>query len=188
MLATEKVRQVGELIAMCVGRTRAEAEDIAAECRGRFRGAAGRPRHAQARARRARRSCTSIGATTSFLETLVDVEYRGGARRADQGHARDFAPRGNAWRRSKAAAWSPIGTAAWTSSSSTPARQMPHIVRTGLAECLGLDARAGPRHLAGCRRRVRLQGHSAAGGCLPRRGSRCAAAIRCAGSRTGAST
>src|SRR5205085_2059916 len=30
VLATGKVRQVGELIAMCLGRTRAEAEDIAA--------------------------------------------------------------------------------------------------------------------------------------------------------------
>ena len=30
VLASQKVRQVGELIAMCVGRTRAEAEDIAA--------------------------------------------------------------------------------------------------------------------------------------------------------------
>ena len=30
VLATGKVRQVGELVAMCVGRSRAEAEDIAA--------------------------------------------------------------------------------------------------------------------------------------------------------------
>jgi carbon-monoxide dehydrogenase large subunit len=30
VLAVEKVRQVGELVAMCVGRTRAEADDIAA--------------------------------------------------------------------------------------------------------------------------------------------------------------
>src|SRR3954462_1070003 len=30
VLAIEKVRQVGELVAMCIGRTRAEAEDIAA--------------------------------------------------------------------------------------------------------------------------------------------------------------
>src|SRR5258707_11796620 len=30
VLATDKVRQVGEPVAMCVGRTRAEAEDIAA--------------------------------------------------------------------------------------------------------------------------------------------------------------
>src|SRR3954449_2213634 len=30
VLATDKVRQVGELVAMCVARTRAEAEDIAA--------------------------------------------------------------------------------------------------------------------------------------------------------------
>src|ERR1700729_1368297 len=30
VLANRKVRQVGELIAMCIGRTRAEAEDVAA--------------------------------------------------------------------------------------------------------------------------------------------------------------
>ncbi|MDH8318911.1 hypothetical protein QIG98_27925, partial [Klebsiella pneumoniae] len=29
LLAHEKVRQVGELVAMCIGSTRAEAEDIA---------------------------------------------------------------------------------------------------------------------------------------------------------------
>ena len=66
VLATGKVRQVGELVAMCVAPTRAEAEDIAAAVDARSRGAAGRPRHAARRASRARRWCTSTGATTSF--------------------------------------------------------------------------------------------------------------------------
>ena len=49
VLATGKVRQVGELVAMCVAATRAEAEDIAASVDARYRGTSGRARHAAAR-------------------------------------------------------------------------------------------------------------------------------------------
>ena len=42
VLATGKVRQVGELVAMCVAPTRAEAEDIAAAVDARSRGASRR--------------------------------------------------------------------------------------------------------------------------------------------------
>ena len=42
VLATGKVRHVGELVAMCVAPTRAEAEDIAATVDARSRGVAGR--------------------------------------------------------------------------------------------------------------------------------------------------
>ena len=65
VLATGKVRQVGELVAMCVAPTRAEAEDIAAAVDAGPRGTAGGARHAGRRASPARRWCTSIGATTS---------------------------------------------------------------------------------------------------------------------------
>ena len=67
------------------------------------------------------------------------------------------------------------------------ASQMPHIVRTGLAECLGLEEG-----------RVRIVSPDVGGGfgykgiLLPRKsasaGSRFAAAMPFAGSRTGAST
>ena len=43
ILATDKVRHVGEPIAMCVAATRAEAEDMAARISFRHRGIAGRP-------------------------------------------------------------------------------------------------------------------------------------------------
>ena len=46
-LVTDKIRHVGELIAMCVADTRAEAEDIAAAGRRRIRRTAGGRRHAQ---------------------------------------------------------------------------------------------------------------------------------------------
>ena len=46
--------------------------------------------------------------------------------------------------------------------------QMPHIVRTGLSECLGLDEGPGARDCARRRRRLRLQGHPARRGDLPR--------------------
>ncbi len=45
-----------------------------------------------------------------------------------------------------------------------------------------------PRRRARCRRRLRLQGHAAAGGGLRRVRSRAASAMPCAGSRTGASS
>ena len=66
--------------------------------------------------------------------------------------------------------------------------QMPHIVRTGLAECLGLDADAGAHRLAGCRRRLRLQGHPAARGSLPRLAGDALRPSGALDSRTGAST
>ena len=46
VLASQKVRQVGELIAMCVGRTRAEAEDVAASVEVDLEELPGRARHA----------------------------------------------------------------------------------------------------------------------------------------------
>ena len=60
--------------------------------------------------------------------------------------------------------------------------QMPHVVRTGLAECLGLD-----------HGRIRVVAPDVGGGfgyrasCCRRRWSPAGSAIRCAGSRTGAS-
>ena len=42
--------------------------------------------------------------------------------------------------------------------------QIPHIMRVGLAEMLGLQHASGPGDLARCRRRVRRQGADDAGG------------------------
>lgn len=65
ILAFEKVRQVGELIAMCVADTRAEAEDIAAAVEVDFEELPAVHDMLLAR-RRDWRFSTSIGETTSF--------------------------------------------------------------------------------------------------------------------------
>ena len=39
--------------------------------------------------------------------------------------------------------------------------QVPHVVRVGLAQFLGIDQGTGARHLARRGRRLRLQGHRA---------------------------
>ena len=74
-----------------------------------------------------------------------------------------------------------------SSSSSTPPRRCRTSSAPALPDASASIERQDPRHLARCRRRLRLQGHPAARGSLPRAGSRCAAAIRCAGSRIAAS-
>ena len=85
-------------------------------------------------------SCTSIGATMSSSTTAIDVDIAAVRRRADRGHARNLRPRASAWRRSRArGVRRRHATTAPTSSCSITATQMPHIIRTGLAECLGLE-------------------------------------------------
>jgi len=136
-LADGKVRHVGELVAMCIGATRAEAEDIAqtvtldlaplpavhdmlAACDA---GAALVHEH---------------WADNVFLETLVDV----GIERALDAPikvAREI--------RTARQCMAPIEgrgvVAFWDARLEQltlySACQMPHIVRTGLSECLGLD-------------------------------------------------
>ena len=102
VLAADKVRQVGELVAMCVARparrprisprsSTLELEELPAI-------------HDMLKARkRIPRWSTSTGATTFFSKPSGRYKYREGMRRADQGHPRDLAPRGSAWRRSRAA-------------------------------------------------------------------------------------
>ena len=88
VLASHKMRQVGELIAMCAAPTRARlrisrraSRSISKSCRPCTT--------CWRRACRTRRSCMSTGATTRFLR-VCRHQHRSGPRRADQGHARDF--------------------------------------------------------------------------------------------------
>ncbi len=164
VLATDKVRHVGEPVAVCVAATRAEAEDLAAAVDGRLRRTARRRRHARRARSPARRWCTSTGATTSSSKPCVEADLPRSAPTRRSSCAAACAPRGNACRRWRAAASLPSGTAGSSSSCSTAATQMPHIVRTGLAECLGPRRGPRPRRRARCRRRLRLQGHAARGG------------------------
>ena len=113
-----------------------------------------------------------------FLESLVDDDLdfeaaRQGSRSRSRGSC---APHARPWRRSRAAAWCASGTRGSGSSMMHSATQMPHIIRAGLAECLGIDAGRDPRGRARRRRRLRLQGHPAARGGRARLAARDASA------------
>ena len=136
----------------------------------------------------ARRSCTRTGATTSSsrrlsttisrrpLDAPISVTRDDPHRAAVHVAAR------------RAAACCANGTSGSGSSRCTARRRCRTSTATGLSECLGLDQGHDPRHRARRRRRLRLQGHPARRGGLPRWLARCAAAARCAGSRTAASS
>ena len=136
-LASGKVRHVGELVAMCVAATRADAEDVAASVRldldelpavsdmlaGREAGAP---------------LLHEPWGDNVFLETHVEV---------DIAKALDAPIKVTREIRTARQCMSPIEgrgvVAHWDSRHEQlvvyTAAQMPHIVRTGLSECLGLD-------------------------------------------------
>ena len=136
-LATDKVRHVGELVAMCIGATRAEAEDVAQSVtldlaelpavhdmlEARTTGAALVHEH---------------WADNVFLETFVDI---------DISKAFDAPIKVSREIRTSRQCMAPIEgrgvVACWDTRLEQltlhSACQMPHIVRTGLSECLGLD-------------------------------------------------
>ncbi len=137
VLATGKVRHVGELVALCVAATRAEAEDIAASVRldleelpavhdmlaGRAGGAPLLHEH---------------WGDNVFLETSVEVDF-----------ARVTGAPIRVTREIRTARQCMVPlegrgvVAHWDARAEHlvvhTAAQMPHIVRTGLSECLGLD-------------------------------------------------
>jgi carbon-monoxide dehydrogenase large subunit len=137
VLAYEKVRQVGELIAMCVGRTRAEAEDIAASVEVDLD-----ELPAVHDMLAARRPDTALlhehWGDNVFLETFVDLNMEAAfdapikVTREISTARQSMAPMEG---RGTVATWDHrLGQLVLYTGS-----QMPHIVRTGLAECLGLD-------------------------------------------------
>ncbi len=137
VLAAGKVRYVGELIAMCVAANRAEAEDIAAAVRvdidelpavqdmlaARLPGSALVHEH---------------WGDNVFLETFIDVNFQA-ALKAPIKVVREI--------RTSRQCMAPLEgrgvVAIWDNRLEQltlySSCQMPHIVRTGLAECLGLD-------------------------------------------------
>jgi carbon-monoxide dehydrogenase large subunit len=138
ILATGKVRHVGELVAMCVAPTRAEAEDIAAEIELDLE-----ELPALADMLAARKPGASLvhehWGDNLFLSTEINVDFESVAAKAAVSVTREL--------RTSRQAMSPLEgrgvVAHWDTRlgqlvvySST---QQPHIVRTGLAECLGLD-------------------------------------------------
>ena len=137
-LATAKVRQVGELIAICVAETRAEAEDIAAEIEVDFDELPAIVDMLEARAADAPLVHEEWG-DNIFLESLIDGDVDSVTEAAVIRVTREF--------RTARQCMMPIEgrgvVASWDSRLEQlivhSAAQMPHITRTGLTECLGLD-------------------------------------------------
>jgi carbon-monoxide dehydrogenase large subunit len=137
-LARGKVRHVGELIAMCVAPSRAEAEDLAARIDVEIE-----PLAAVSDMLAARKPGSALvheeWGDNLFLETLVDDDIAAAARGAAVKVTREF--------RTARQCMSPIEgrgvVAEWDSRLEQlqvySSAQMPHIVRSGLSECLGLD-------------------------------------------------
>jgi carbon-monoxide dehydrogenase large subunit len=142
VLASGKVRQVGETIAMCVAATRAEAEDIAAQVFVDFE-----ELPAVVDMLDARREDSALvheqWGDNVFLETFVDANPG-----VDLDAIRRDAPiRVHRKLRTARQSMAPMEgrgvVAHWDRRLSQlvvhTSAQMPHITRTGLAECLGLD-------------------------------------------------
>ncbi len=136
-LATDKLRHVGELAAMCVGVTRAEAEDLAAAVTLDLEELPAVCDMLDARNSNAVLVHEHWGDNV-FLETFVDI---------DIGKAFDAPIKVSREIRTARQCMAPIEgrgvVAFWDTRLEQltvySACQMPHIVRTGLSECLGLE-------------------------------------------------
>ncbi len=138
VLARGKVRHVGELVAICIAPDRAEAEDMAARVEIDFDALPAVHDMLMAREKDSALVHDHWG-DNIFLETLVDDDMKAAAGEAAVKVTRAFS--------TARQCMSPIegrgAIAHWdgrleqlTVHSST---QMPHIVRSGLSECLGID-------------------------------------------------
>jgi len=136
-LATDKVRHVGELAAMCTAATRAEAEDLAASVTLELEELPAV--YDMLEARKAEAALVhEHWADNVFLETFLDIEI---------GKAVDAPIKVTREIRTARQCMAPIEgrgvVAFWDTRLEQltvySACQMPHIVRTGLSECLGLD-------------------------------------------------
>ena len=138
VLAKEKVRQVGELVAMCVAGARALAEDLASEI---FVDCEELP--VVSDMLEGRRPDASLvhehWGDNIYLETTVEADIDRVARSAPVKVMREL--------RTARQCMAPLegrgALAYWDTRIEQlivySATQMPHIVRTGLSECLGLD-------------------------------------------------
>src|SRR5260370_9761981 len=138
VLAVDKVGHAGEPIAMCVAPAGAEAEDIAAKIEIDFD-----PLPAvydMLKARQAGAQLVHEGwGDNIFLTTDIDVAFAAVKAKAARAVVREL--------RTSRQVMSPVegrGVVAYQDTRLDPlvvisATQQPHIVRSGLAECLGLD-------------------------------------------------
>jgi aerobic carbon-monoxide dehydrogenase large subunit len=146
VLAHGKVRQVGEMIAMCVAATRAEAEDLAAQVSVDFEELPAVVDMLDARHEDSALVHEHWGDNV-FLETFVDAKLAA-AGQTDLDEIRRRAPiRVQRKLRTSRQSMAPMEgrgvVAHWDKRLAQlivhTSAQMPHITRTGLAQCLGLD-------------------------------------------------
>jgi carbon-monoxide dehydrogenase large subunit len=138
VLADEKVRQVGELVAMCVASTRAQAEDLADQVEIDFEELPAVVDMIEARTRPPALVHEHWGDNV-FLESLADDDLSAVQKRAAVKLRRQI--------RTARQHMSPMEgrgvVCEWNRRLDQlvmySAAQMPHINRAGLAECLGLD-------------------------------------------------
>lgn len=138
ILASEKVRHVGEPLAACVAETRAEAEDIAEMVSLDLE-----EMPAVVDMTRARDSGAPLvhdhWSENVFLETSVDTDFEASVKDAAVKVKRTF----RTARQSMAPMEGRGVVATWDNQAQQivvyTSTQMPHIVRNGLAECLGLE-------------------------------------------------
>jgi aerobic carbon-monoxide dehydrogenase large subunit len=138
ILANEKVRHVGEPLAACLAESRAAAEDIAERVTLDLE-----ELPAVVEMTRARAPGSPLvhehWPENVFLETTVDVNFEAAAKDADVVVKRTL----RTARQSMAPMEGRGVVAVWDNQAQQivvySAAQMPHIVRNGLAECLGLD-------------------------------------------------
>ncbi len=136
-LATEKVRHVGELVAMCIAPTRAEAEDIAQLIELDIEELPAVVDMLDARKPGSALVHEHWG-DNLFLTTFADVDFEAVKAKAHRKVTREL--------RTCRQAMSPLEgrgvIAHWDSRleqlTVTTSTQQPHIVRSGLAECLGI--------------------------------------------------
>jgi len=138
VLATGKVRYVGELVAMCVAPTRAEAEDLAGEIELDLE-----PLPVVADMLEARKPGAPLvhehWGDNLFLTSAIDVDFEAVKAKAARSITREL--------RTARQVMSPMEgrgvVASWHSRLGQlvvhTSTQQPHIVRSGLAECLGID-------------------------------------------------
>ena len=182
ILAAGKVRFVGEIVAACVGRSRAEAEDIAASVQLEFEELKAVVDMLEARKAAAPRIHDDWNDNV-FVTFTADTGIEAVASTAAVKVTREI--------RTSRQCMLPLegrGVVAWWDDrlrylTVVTATQMPHIVQTGLAECLGLSDGA-----------VRVISPDVGGGfgCAERKwcsaGSLCILVIHCAGWRIAASS
>jgi carbon-monoxide dehydrogenase large subunit len=140
VLASGKVRYVGELVAACVAATRAEAEDVAEQVALDIEELPVVSDMLRARAADAALLHEHWGDNV-FLETFVEGD--GDIEALKESAAASVSRSFRTARQSMAPIEGRGAVAEWDRRlellTLTSATQMPHIVRSGLAECLGLD-------------------------------------------------